>query len=115
LLLLQGQAWAVQRIITSLTIKTISRGTKEMTRLVLTVQGCYCLSDIGMAVVELHWKSAGAGKHFAYWQKTRQTKFPTQKKEKIGPPSENSVMLIIKEENKTAGGTQYERIRFKIL
>jgi hypothetical protein len=49
------------------------------------------------------------------WQKTRQTNFPTQKKEKIGPPGENLVLLIIKEENKMAGGTQDERLNFKIL
>jgi hypothetical protein len=53
-----------QRIIASLTIETISRGTKEMTRLTLTVQGCYWLFKIRMTVVELWWKSAGAGKHF---------------------------------------------------
>ena len=42
-----------QRIIASLTIETIARGTKEMTRLTLTVQGCYWLSKSRMTVVEL--------------------------------------------------------------
>ena len=68
-----------QRIIASLTIKTISRGTKEMTRLTLTVQGCYWLSKSRMTVVELRWKS-DEGK-------------------KIGPPGENTELLIVKEEN----------------
>ncbi len=39
-------------IIASLTIETISRGTQEMARLTLTVQGCYWLSKIRMTVVE---------------------------------------------------------------
>ena len=51
----------VQHIIALLIIETISRGTKEMTRLTLTVQGCYWLSKSRMTVVELWWKSAGAG------------------------------------------------------
>jgi hypothetical protein len=42
-------------------------------------------------------------------------KFPTEKKEKIGPPGENTEMLILKKEKKVAGGTQYERLRFKKL
>ncbi len=42
-------------------------------------------------------------------------KFPTEKKEKIGPPGENAEMLILKKEKKAAGGTQYERLRFKKL
>ena len=79
-----------QRIIASLTIKTISRGTKEMTRLTLTVQGCYWLSKIRMTVVELWWKSAGAGKHFGQAKRRRK---------KIGPPGENTELLILKEEN----------------
>ncbi len=41
--------------------------------------------------------------------------FPTEKKEKIGPPGENTELLILKKENKAAGGTQYERLRFKML
>ena len=78
-----------QRIIASLTIETISRGTnlKKMSRLTLTVQGCYWLSKIRMTVVELRWKSAGAGKHFGAEGK------------KIGPPGENTKLLILKEEN----------------
>jgi len=93
-----------QRIIASLTIKTISRGTKEMTRLTLTVQGCYWLSKIRMTVVELWWKSAGAGKHFG-----------KKSGKKIGPPGENTELLILKEENEKAGGTQHKRIRIKML
>jgi hypothetical protein len=77
-----------QRIIASLTIKTISRGTKEMTRLTLTVQGCYWLSKIRVTVVELQWKSAG--KHFGQAKHRRK---------KIGPPGENTEVLILKEEN----------------
>jgi hypothetical protein len=68
-----------QRIIASLTIKTISRGTKEMTRLTLTVQGCYWLSKIRMTVVELQWKSAGAGKHFGQ-AKHKAKNWPTRRK-----------------------------------
>ena len=90
-----------QRIIASLTIKTISRGTKEMTRLTLTVQGCYWLSKIRMTVVELQWKSAGAGKHFGQ----------EHRRKKIGPPGENTELLILKKEKKAAG----ERLRFKKL
>jgi hypothetical protein len=72
-------------IIASLTIETISRGTKEMNRLTLTVQGCYWLSKIRMTVVELQWKSAAAGKHFAYLAKNqantrRKTNWPTRRK-----------------------------------
>ena len=81
-----------QRIIASLTIKTISRGTKEMTRPTLTVQGCYWLSKIRMTVVELQWKSAGAGKHFG-------KKSAKHRRKKIGPPGENTELLILKEEN----------------
>ena len=47
---------AVQRIITLLTIKTVSRVTEEMTRLMLTVQGCCRMSEIRMIVVEL-WEN----------------------------------------------------------
>ncbi len=47
--------------------------------------------------------------------KTQANKFPTETKEKIGPPGENKELLILKKENKAAGGTQYERISFKML
>ena len=67
-----------QRIIASLTIKTISRGTKEMTRLTLTVQGCYWLSKIRMTVVELQWKSAGAGKHFGQAKEGKKLAHPAK-------------------------------------
>ena len=36
-----------------LTIETICRGTQEMRRLMLTVQGCYWMSEIRMTAVEL--------------------------------------------------------------
>jgi hypothetical protein len=85
-----------QRIIASLTIETISRGTKEMTRLTLTVQGCYWLSKIRMTVVELWWKSAGAGKHFGKKSGNNKAK---HRRKKIGPPGENTELLILKEEN----------------
>ncbi len=49
-LLLPGQARAVQQIITSPTIETISRVIKEITRITLTVLGCYRLSEIRMTV-----------------------------------------------------------------
>ncbi len=97
---LQGQALAaVQRIIALLTIETISRGTKEITRLlpVLTVQGCYRMSDsemIRMTVVELRKNPQVVGN-------------VSNRRKKIGPPGENRELLILKKGNKAAVGTEY--------
>ncbi len=53
-----------------------------MTRLMLTVQGCYWLSKIRMTVVELRWKSEGAGKHFGKkpGKHRRRKNWPTRRK-----------------------------------
>jgi hypothetical protein len=61
-----------------------------------------------MTAVELRWKSAGAGKHFAKNQANTEGK-------KIGPPGENAGLLVVKKENKTGGGAQYEKMGFKML